>query len=47
MLIRTDFCDFKNHYPVIVSMLHKIEPFALANIAELKNTTSPDSAVSK
>lgn len=47
MLLRMNFSDFKNHYPVIVSMLQRIEPFALANVAELKNTVSLDSAVLK
>lgn len=47
MLIRKDFSEFKNHCPLIVSMLHKTESFSLANAEELKNTASLDSAVSK
>lgn len=47
MLLKMNFSDFKNHYPIIVSMLQRIQPFALANAAELKNTVSLDSAVLK
>lgn len=36
MVLRTDFSDLKNDYPVIFSMLPKTEPFALTNVAELK-----------